>query len=325
VIEGASEVEVEFFVDRNRFHPARILGVEGGDPAGLAALLVQGAVPADAKALALDADAPVQPGEPVLAIGFPRAAAPYAVTRGEIVGRRGKLIDVSGAIEEGNSGGPLIKDGQVIGVILEARAPFAHALPAVIAHYVLESWAIDVRARAGLRSTAASVPAQEVARTIAEHAFSHPGVSFLDGMPRQVAGRFKHSFETKTINGANVVIDHATGLVWQQSGSSDALASEEAPEYIEWLNGRLFAGASDWRLPTIEELASLIESRENVEGAYASELFDSEKWKLWSADLRPDGDKAYRWGVDFARGVVDDDSVPAASAHLRWVRGVRSK
>ncbi|MCP4183707.1 MAG: DUF1566 domain-containing protein, partial [Hyphomicrobiales bacterium] len=60
-----------------------------------------------------------------------------------------------------------------------------------------------------------------------------------------------------------VVLDHATGLMWQKSGSDDYMEYEVAKTYIEKLNKDQFAGYDDWRLPTIYELMSLLEKEQS--------------------------------------------------------------
>ena len=57
----------------------------------------------------------------------------------------------------------------------------------------------------------------------------------------------------------DIVLDHATGLMWEKSGSSDEFFVSETQEYIQALNKNGFAGYKDWRLPTIDELISLLE------------------------------------------------------------------
>ncbi len=324
VVEGAEQVEVEFFAERNRFVPARIVGIEGNDPNGVAALVIPSTPPATAKQLTLNSQLPVRAGDPIVTIGFPQGAAPYSVVRGEVAGRRGKTIDVAAAIDEGNSGGPLIKGNEAIGILLAARSPFAHALPAVILRYVLESWSIDTQAMMVLRSDPATVSLRDIAKAIQNWGFSHPGAR-LQGLPHGVAGNYQPNYETLRIEEDQVVVDHASGLIWEQSGSNDSVPPEDAMDHIEKLNSQLYAGANDWRLPTIEELASLLRPSETTQGVYASALFDSEKWKFWSSDTRAEADKRYRLGVDFMMGAVSDDSSGIARETLRWVRGVRSK
>ncbi|MCP5002975.1 MAG: DUF1566 domain-containing protein [Planctomycetes bacterium] len=72
-------------------------------------------------------------------------------------------------------------------------------------------------------------------------------------------GDFQNKFEGHAIKGDKVVIDYATGLMFQQSGSSNEMSYGEAIDYVEKLNGESYAGFRDWRIPTVEELASLLE------------------------------------------------------------------
>jgi hypothetical protein len=69
-----------------------------------------------------------------------------------------------------------------------------------------------------------------------------------------VSGNFQHKYEAMTINGDEVVFDHATRLMWQQSGTFNWLTLQEAEGFIAELNKEHYAGFSDWRLPTVEEL-----------------------------------------------------------------------
>ena len=62
------------------------------------------------------------------------------------------------------------------------------------------------------------------------------------------------SYEVKTINGYEVVIDHVTGLTWQRDDDGTKRTWLEAVEYCEKL---ALAGYSDWRLPTKKELQSI--------------------------------------------------------------------
>ncbi|MBD3305678.1 TIR domain-containing protein, partial [candidate division KSB3 bacterium] len=48
----------------------------------------------------------------------------------------------------------------------------------------------------------------------------------------------------------DVVLDHATGLMWQKSGSTTYMSYGKAQKYVKELNHKQFAGYSDWRLPT---------------------------------------------------------------------------
>ena len=72
-------------------------------------------------------------------------------------------------------------------------------------------------------------------------------------------GTIQHLYEVKTINDDKVVIDHATGLMWHQSGSERYLAWRRAIRWVEDLNVKAYAGYNDWRMPTLEEAALLLE------------------------------------------------------------------
>jgi hypothetical protein len=143
VVEGDQHPNVMFFTEPHRPFKARVLGLEGGDPRGLAALLVEGHLPDDLQALTLDQAASVNGGEPVTLIGFPRLEGTlWTVTTGTISGRKGSALSFAGIADEGNSGGPVLFQGKVVGIVTEVGQKFNYAAPAVTARYALESWGI---------------------------------------------------------------------------------------------------------------------------------------------------------------------------------------
>jgi len=108
-----------------------------------------------------------------------------------------------------------------------------------------------------------------------------------------------------------VVLDRATGLMWQKSGSPVPMSYTETKKYLKELNQKKFAGYDDWRLPTIPELLSLLEPEKQSNGLYINSMFDKKQWWCWSADLRKkdEGSAESAWHVGFNLGLVYWSSV----------------
>ena len=112
------------------------------------------------------------------------------------------------------------------------------------------------------------------------------------------------------------VVDRATGLTWQQSGSSKHMNFDQAQEYIDNLNNKRFLGYSDWRLPTLEEAMTLMEPEQKSGNLYIDPIFDQKQWWIWTADKESASDA---WVVDFNAGSCDYRDV----LDYRFVRAVR--
>lgn len=80
------------------------------------------------------------------------------------------------------------------------------------------------------------------------------------------------------------ILDRATHLVWQQSGSLYPMNHKEAFAYIEHLNSIGFGGVHAWRLPTLDELLTLLIPLPESEGYCIEGVFDTTQTFLWSAD-----------------------------------------
>ena len=82
------------------------------------------------------------------------------------------------------------------------------------------------------------------------------------------------------------ITDRSTRLVWQQAGSDHPIIWYEAHEYIEKLNKDHLAGGANWRLPTVDELMSLVTEVPRAVDLCIEPLFDQGKRWLWSSDRR---------------------------------------
>jgi len=106
----------------------------------------------------------------------------------------------------------------------------------------------------------------------------------------------KHNFFEKNLNEegdfANAFVDNAdgtitdraTGLMWDKGGSSSTLYIWKAEKYVSRLNKEKFLGYDDWRIPTLEELCSLVERERNERGQHISRFFKGNQSVYWSKD-----------------------------------------
>lgn len=146
VVEGDSKPTVTFFLNPQQPLVAQVVGIDGGDPQGLAALRVAGPIPDGVVALPLDLTTKVVGGEAVTFIGFPPTLPPWTVSTGTISGLKGPTLAFQALVEEGHSGGPLLLNGQVIGVVSETRGRQGYAVPVSIVAVALAGWRIEPRA-----------------------------------------------------------------------------------------------------------------------------------------------------------------------------------
>jgi len=106
-------------------------------------------------------------------------------------------------------------------------------------------------------------------------------------------------------NGDGTITDRATGLMWLKGGSSVTLEYGDAKAYLKRINREKFAGNSDWRLPTVEELASILRHN-GGSGSYLTPVFDAQQKRCWSADFeKVDPVSSVVFFIDFAAGIID--------------------
>ena len=110
-------------------------------------------------------------------------------------------------------------------------------------------------------------------------------------------------------NGDGTIIDKKTGLVWVKSPHTDLpdnfkkeLTWKDAIQACKDLN---FAGHKDWRLPTVEELASLVDYSKR-EPAIDTKVFPDTKSSWYWSSTPLAGNDGVAWYVYFYGGGVDD-------------------
>jgi hypothetical protein len=131
-------------------------------------------------------------------------------------------------------------------------------------------------------------------------------------------------------NGDGTITDKVTALMWQKGGSPSEMTFYTAGKYVEQLNSNRFSGYGDWRLPTMEELCSLLERNPNKNGKFIDNLFDPAQSSCWTADENQyyfSNQLRAAFFVDFAMGETSAgaaDRFRVTSQKRYYVKAVRT-
>ena len=163
--------------------------------------------------------------------------------------------------------------------------------------------------RLALRAEPAIVSPEEAGIMLVRHNF------FCTWLNEAGTG-ITNQFESKIAGNSVVVVDHATRLMWQKSGSDQGIQGSEAASYVEKANEKQLAGFTDWRLPTLEEAMSI--NVVNKHGHFhLNPVFGrSAAPFIWTADI-PSADR--RWMVYYADGCCQTEKL-SFHAYIRLVR-----
>ena len=179
---------------------------------------------------------------------------------------------------------------------------------------------VKLQARMNLRSSGQSLSEGEVGAMLKRYNFFSAQYDWNKECCNP-SGDFSNSYESKVVTGDEVVLDHATGLMWHRSGSDYDMGYGKAKQWITDLNRRGYAGYRDWRLPTLEEGASLLESTKMNDFLYIDPRFSAKQLWIWTSDS-VSGSSGRVWVVRFSYGSVSGDVVDLG-ASVRPVRSVR--
>jgi hypothetical protein len=168
-----------------------------------------------------------------------------------------------------------------------------------------------------LRSTPASVSSAEARAMVVAKGFHEAAWNAAARGPA-------HAYATRVEGDAVLIADDATGLVWEKGGSGRPVGYEDALARVQEMAARRVGGHADWRLPTVEEAASLLAPAAAPPGIDPTSLvridpafeFAAAPF-VWTADNEPDG---RRWVVYYGEGRLglERDSY---NAYVRAVRG----
>ncbi len=133
-------------------------------------------------------------------------------------------------------------------------------------------------------------------------------------------GNFINRYRTEVVNQEKVIIDGETGLMWDFRGSFKSMSISSARKWIDELNKRKFAGFSDWRLPTIEEGASLLEKKKWYGDLHVFSVFSIVQKEIWTSDIKEDENS--NWIISFKKGRIRNVSLFKKRSYVRSVRKI---
>lgn len=142
VVRGDKHPTIEFFSRRNVVVEGDVIEREKEKDQGLALLEVRGKenFPPDLPVLPIAAVDSLSQGDDVTAIGFPASGGQWSVTRMTVSNRQGRNLLVSGTVDEGNSGGPVLRRGEIAALMLEKKGEFGISVPGHILLATLRGW-----------------------------------------------------------------------------------------------------------------------------------------------------------------------------------------
>lgn len=132
----------------------------------------------------------------------------------------------------------------------------------------------------------------------------------------------KTRFIAKTIGGDDVVIDLATGLMWAANGNKAGCNNGNELEWgeaIDYANALDFAGFTDWRLPNINELGSIVDFSAVNPAIYTS-FFPNTAADIYLSSTSRQAPTTYAWYIEFWYGMRGSQAKDVHN-HIRCVRG----
>jgi serine/threonine-protein kinase len=203
-----------------------------------------------------------------------------------------------------------------------ARYPDARAMAGDLAT-LFADWQKDLQATCRLQT-----PPNSGRRQRSDPAFGLPRAEPIRTGPRDARDTFhlnalwqpktyrRHPFSGTAP--ATTVRDAATGLEWQYGGSEFPLDWPGAHHAIDALNACRWNGRSDWRLPTVAELLTILRPPPSGTDYCLAPNFAPHQNRLWSSDRRT---YTSAWYVSLELGFVAWQDRSFAN-HVKAVRSI---
>ena len=266
VIEGDPKPTVRFQAAPEERYGAEVRDLQGGRRDGLA-LLVVDKPPADVRALDAATDAPV-PGTPVGFAGYPESLGAFTSVSAKIAAVRGTEFFLDRDAPEGFSGGPVLRDGRIVGVVYGRKGGFGSAVPSAIVDIYLRG--LDVRwggeapkaeerkTVPATRSAPAAGTARENAKDGLKYVWIPPGKFMMGCSPGDQGcdADEKPAREVTISQGFWMGQTEVTQAAYQQVTGANLSAfkgTQRPVEQVNWDEAQDYCGKVGLRLPTDAE------------------------------------------------------------------------
>jgi len=145
-----------------------------------------------------------------------------------------------------------------------------------------------------------------------------PTMKTLDEIPPTWSQKLDASERFELVLDGAAVLDKETGLVWEQSPDTTTRTWTNA---IIYCYQKTIGGRKGWRLPTVEELASLVDPSQSSPALPSGHPFSSsvQSAYYWSSTTYA-SDTGGAWGVGFYDGGVKAPPI-SATLYVWCVRG----
>ncbi len=105
-----------------------------------------------------------------------------------------------------------------------------------------------------------------------------------------------------------------TALIWQREGAGFMLTWDKAHAYVDYLNSKRWQGHDTWRLPSVEELRTLLRPPTMLRDFCFGSYFAADIHWIWSCDT---GSKKTAWTIDIVESyfqLLDRDGTASVCA-----------
>ena len=119
------------------------------------------------------------------------------------------------------------------------------------------------------------------------------------------------------------VLDRETGLVWQQSPGGQHVQHDDQHFSIFDCQSTAFNGRYGWRLPTVEELATLADPNNSSNLFAGAPFVIGSATQFWTAST-PTGFAGFGYAVDFGTTPAPQFTDPATILSFWCVRGYQA-